>query len=441
MLTALLHPSLGIVVLACLASCYFAACQIALRDFSRPRMQELLDPEGTGNLDRYQTFLDEVPRLLVMTGFVRSLLNLIVVLAVLYLTELSFPDFPRLTAFSIAFLISGALVTIFSVGIPVSLAIYFPERMLAKTIGVLELGLLIFLPVASILNLVDPVVRRIWRPSEPQTPDEIVSQEVLSVVEEHQEEGQVDQTQREMLAAVFELPSTTAGQIMTPRTDIQGIEITAPIEEIKNAILRGGYSRLPVYQQSLDNIVGMLYAKDMIQFLGQSGPLDIRKILRDALMVPESKPLRELLAEFKARKVHIAIVLDEYGGTAGLVTIEDIIEEIVGDIQDEYENQQEKPSIRRIDERTFDVEARAYIDDLNEELGGELPEDEDYDTLGGFVFSTLGHIPTKGETFEFQNLRMTITDVDRTKVKAVRIELLESKPAESPESQEPERRE
>ena len=118
MLTALLHPSLGIVVLACLASCYFAACQIALRDFSRPRMQELLDPEGTGNLDRYQTFLDEVPRLLVMTGFVRSLLNLIVVLSVLYLTEMSYPELPKLTGYSIAFLISGTLVTLFSVGIP-----------------------------------------------------------------------------------------------------------------------------------------------------------------------------------------------------------------------------------------------------------------------------------------------------------------------------------
>ncbi len=423
-----------IALAACLGSCYFAACQIALKNFSRSRLQEMLDARRADDVNeqqgqaRYDRFIEELPRLLVMTGFVRSVLNLMIVLSVLYMTERLGPDLNKFVAYLIAFSISGVLSTVFSVTIPVSVAEHFPEKLLSVSIRLLEIGLIVFMPVGALLNVIDPIIKRFSRSSEQELNDQQISQEIISVVEEHKEQGAVDQTQRQMLEGVFELPSTTAGQIMTPRTDITGIEAGASLDEVKAAVLRGGYSRIPVYQQSLDNIVGVLYAKDLIEFLGQDKPIELRKILRQAMMVPESKPLRELLAEFKARKVHIAIVLDEYGGTAGLVTIEDIIEEIFGDIQDEYESQQERPAVRKTSDTTADVDARAYIDELKEQLGVELPEDADYDTLGGFVFSTLGHIPGVGEQFEYKNIRFTVTEAERTKVKTVRVEVLD-KPA------------
>jgi CBS domain containing-hemolysin-like protein len=227
-----------------------------------------------------------------------------------------------------------------------------------------------------------------------------------------------------MLEAVIELPNTTVEHIMTPRTEMTAIEVKASLEEIKQTIQREGHSRIPVYEDSVDNILGMLYAKDLIRFVGDGHQFDLRNVLRDALMVPEAKSVRDLLADFKARKVHIAVVLDEFGGTAGLVTIEDVIEEIIGDIEDEYEPAQDKPSYRMIDEQTVEVDARVYVDDLNEELGLSLPEDEDYDTVGGFVFSKLGHIPEEGEQLTFEELVLVVVEAEKNRVKRVRLENL-----------------
>jgi CBS domain containing-hemolysin-like protein len=293
---------------------------------------------------------------------------------------------------------------------------------------VLQLSYRLTLPMVSFLHLLDPLVRRISGASEnPQEEADRASEEVLSVVEEHESSGSVDEDQRQMIEAVFDLNNTSAGEIMTPRTEVVGIDVHASLEEIRKNVLEHGHSRIPVYEETIDQIVGILYAKDLIKHLGEApgSAFSLSKTMRQALLVPESKSVRDLLAEFKTRKVHIAIVLDEYGGTAGLVTIEDILEELVGDIQDEYEHTEEPPAVTKIDHSTAEVDARIHIDDLNDELGLELPEDEDYDTLGGFVFSTLGHIPQVGERFDFQDVAFTVTEAERTKVKRVRVELPE----------------
>ena len=282
----------------------------------------------------------------------------------------------------------------------------------------------VFLPITNLLHLADPLVRRISGVGEKANGDEQLSEELISVVEEH-EQGMVDEEQRDMIEAVVEFRSSTAGEIMTPRTDVIAIDVDADLAQIKQAVLEEGHSRVPVYRGTIDDIVGILYARDLITLLGTDQPLRLRDLLREVLLVPLTKSIRELLSDFKARKVHIAIVLDEYGGTAGLVTIEDVVEEIVGEIEDEYEDTEERPSIRRLDAHTIDVDGRVYIDDLNDELDLELPEDEDYDTVGGFVFSTLGHIPEAGESFEFDRVRVTVTEAHRTKVLSVRLQLLE----------------
>jgi len=177
-----------------------------------------------------------------------------------------------------------------------------------------------------------------------------------------------------------------------------------------------------VYEDNIDNIIGLIYAKDLLAEVGkESDDFSLRERMREAYFVPESKPLRSLLHEFQNQKLHIAVVLDEYGGTAGIVTLEDILEELVGEITDEYEETPPE-SIRRIDENTIEVDARTYVDDLNDDYELDLPEDEDYDTVGGFVFSRLGYIPKTGEHFEYANLTFTISSAEPRRVKRVRIQ-------------------
>lgn len=419
--------SIGIAILGSLLVCYFSACNIALKSPSRKRLADGLgtDPE----LDRVSLFYQRQPMLLLLTGTARVVLSLLVLLTVLYYFEETLIDWSRPAIYTLAFMIAVVLVSISAVAIPVSWARYQREGLLVLSLPLLYAMLVVFSPMIWSLHLFDPVVRRISGADLEDTDDNDLSEEVLSVVEDHEDGGEVDDVQKEMLEAVFDLSSTDAEQIMTPRTDVQGIEVDATIQDVKDAVMEHGHSRIPVYEQTIDNIVGILYAKDLIRHLGDDGPFDLRSILRDAMMVPESKNVGELLAEFKARKVHIALVLDEYGGTAGLVTIEDILEELVGEIQDEYEAAEETPSIHRVNETTLHVDARVEIDDLNDELQIGLPEDEDYDTVGGFVFATIGHIPRVGESFEFEGFRFTVTEAQRTHVVRIEVVALDSEDA------------
>lgn len=419
------NPFGWIALATCLIASYFAACHIALKNFSRTRLAELLNERGKAQ--RLEPFLAQLNDLQLMTGTLRTCLNLVVLLTILFFVDEKFTThaWSDINRYLLAFAISGILVSVFIVAIPLSWARYHCEGLLARSVLLLETMRWFFHPLTSTLHLLDPIVRRLSGGNLVDDNNDL-SDEVLSVVEERDDEGHVDENQKDMIEAVFEFGSTTVGEIMTPRTDVKGIDASAALPDIRKLIISDGHSRYPVYDESLDNVEGVLYAKDMLRFIGKNDQdgFNVKQVLRKAIMVPETKPVRALLSEFKAKKVHIAIVLDEYGGTAGLVTVEDIVEEIVGDIHDEHELSTEDPTIRRIDPTITDVDARVHVDDLNDELNVRMPEDEDYETVGGFVFSTLGHIPEIGETFEFDNLRFTVTDAERTKVNRVRIEVL-----------------
>jgi CBS domain containing-hemolysin-like protein len=425
------EPAIWIAVTASLIGCYFAACNVALKSFSRSRLAELLEAAGRGR--RFEPFVAQVDRLLIVTGIVRTGLSLIVLLAMLYFVQTRWNHWLPLVQYAVAFVAAGTLVSVFAVAVPVSWARYHRERLLTLSITPLQWTLWGLYPLVGLLHLLDPVVRRLSGSTRDPGGESDLSDEVLSVVEDHEHAATVDEAQKEMIEAVFEFPTRTAGEIMTPRTDVAGLEVEATLEQIKAAILDEGHSRIPVYEESLDHIVGVLYAKDLIRYLGQppeaasdGRKFDLRKLLREPYMVPESKSVRELLAEFKQRKVHMAIVLDEYGGTAGLVTIEDILEELVGEIRDEYEPGEAEPAMRAVGQGVYEVDARVDVDELHDELSLPLPEDRDYDTVGGFVFSRLGHIPVVGEQFEHEGFRFTVLAAERTRVRKVRIELLAS---------------
>ena len=416
--------SIWITALACLLSGYFGACHVALKTFSRKKLADLLASKN--KLDRLDILVDRLIRLQLITGTIRSTMGLVVLLAVLYGTRVRFPEWNQWAMYAVSLLIAGALVSVFSVAIATSWARYQREQLLAWSVPILQSMLWLFTPLVMLLHLADPIIRRIAGADQDPDTESDISDEVLSVVEDHQDGETVDEEQKDMIEAVFELPSTDAGEIMTPRTDVVGLPADADLEQVKQHVAEHGHSRVPVYNENLDSIVGILYVKDLIKYLGDGASFKLADILREPLHVPESKSVSALLRDFKSKKVHLAIVVDEYGGTAGLITIEDILEEIVGDIQDEYELHEEPERFHRIDARTAEADARIYIDDLNDRFEIELPEDDDYDTLGGFVVATLGRIPETGVSFDHEGLRFTVIAAERTKVLRVRVEQLAS---------------
>jgi len=292
------------------------------------------------------------------------------------------------------------------------------------SIGLLHVVRLLLLPVTKFMHGIDAAVRKIAG-ARPEVEAEEIENEILSAVEEGVKEGVVDRQERQIIESVIEFRDTQAGQIMTARPEIVALEVGAGLEEVKRTIEESGHSRVPVYDGTLDHIVGILYARDLLRYLGGTmiERFDLRSVVRSPLFVPETKPLRDLLMEFRLQKVHIAIVLDEYGGTAGLLTIEDILEELVGEISDEHEPQ-EPAMIRRLDDQTFDVDARVYVTDVNRQCGLSIPEDAGYDTIGGFVTVTVGAIPQEGAVFDHDGAWFTVLEAEPQRVMRLRIELL-----------------
>jgi CBS domain containing-hemolysin-like protein len=253
-----------------------------------------------------------------------------------------------------------------------------------------------------------------------------LEQQILEMVSEGELHGAVDEEEKEMIESVIELTDTRVEEIMTPRTDVVAIPRDASLDEVLGTVRAKGHSRIPVYDDTIDTILGVLYAKDLL-LRDERVPFDLSAIMRKVLFIPESKLVRELLREFQEQKLHIAVVLDEYGGTAGLVTIEDILEELVGEIRDEYDPTA-PAELKLIDEGTAEVDARMRIDDLNDQLDIELPEDEDYETIGGFVFSRMGKIPKVGERYEHDNVAIQVIAAEARRIIRLRLSVAPQSP-------------
>ena len=234
------------------------------------------------------------------------------------------------------------------------------------------------------------------------------------------EEGELDEGEREMIHGVVDFADKVAREMMVPRTDMVALPSSAALPEAVAVVRQHGHSRVPVYTDSVDNIVGLLYARDLMAALLQGRrEAPLASLLRPAYFVPEGKPVGDLLREMQRRQVHMAIVIDEYGGTAGLITIEDLLEEIFGEIQDEYDLAEEA-TIRRLDEQTALVDGRVAVDEVAQAFGVELPEGE-FDSIGGLVLGELGRLPAQGEVLQVNGLELTVEKVSRQRVQQVRV--------------------
>jgi len=410
-----------------LLTTFFSSANLALRHISWTKLEEALAQKNRAERVSFmrQRHFDFV----CSTAVFRVLSNLLLLLILVYYFSAVWAEHPKSSFLSLlsAFAISGLVLMVFSVGIPHAWAKYSGTYLLVWFYPLLVLLVRIMWPIVKFLTIFDPMVRRLAgvTPHDANERLEEKQEELLIAVEVGEKEGVVNEEEKEMIQSVLEFRETTAGEIMTPRTEVVGIEVNTKLPAIIETVINNGHSRYPVYEESIDHIVGMLYAKDLLCDLNQpDGSKSIKQRLRKPFFVPESKNLRDLLHDFQNQKVHLAVVLDEYGGTAGVVTIEDILEEIVGEITDEYEPPQAEP-LQRIDERTIEVDARYDVDELNDQCNLHIPEDEAYETIGGFAFSKLGSIPHTGQTFDHENLHFTIIDAGQRKINRLRIEIAE----------------
>ena len=311
---------------------------------------------------------------------------------------------------------------------PKRIGMQIPEKVAFKVVGILLFIAKAAKPFVKVLAFSTNAIVRLLGFDPNANEEQVTEEEIRMMVDVGEEKGVIEFTQKEMIDNIFEFDDLDVGDIMTHRTEMTAIEVTRSLREVAELAVENGYSRIPVFEDDPDSIVGILYAKDLLKFVGHDIPEDltISQVMRKALYVPETQSCGDLFKSMNESRTQFAIVVDEYGGTAGIVTLEDVIESIVGNIQDEYDDEEEE--IRQINETTFTVDGTTDLDEINELVGTDLPEG-DYDTLGGFVISLLGYLPSESNeelpiVAEYENLRFTILSLDERRIDEIQIEIL-----------------
>jgi CBS domain containing-hemolysin-like protein len=330
---------------------------------------------------------------------------------------------PDAMEIAIASVVSVLLIWFATSVVAGAIAAYLGASLVVRGVPVLRFLDLVLGPLATVTILVDEAVRRL---SGANLREHEVEDRLRRSIEDTTLGGGLDEAAAEMLENVVEFTSTEVGTVMTPRTDIEGLPMTQDLGTVRDFIAEAGHSRIPVYGENLDDILGILYVKDLVPWLGnESAEFRLDRLLRQPIRVPETKPVKDLLRDFQRSEVHLAIVVDEYGGTSGLVTIEDVLEEIVGEIQDEHDTAEEQPpSADEVSPGRWELDARYQIYDLNELLEVELPEDDDFDTVAGYILERLGRVPEAGESLEADGLRFEVLEATPTRIDRVAVERL-----------------
>ncbi|WP_256003104.1 hemolysin family protein [Pedobacter deserti] len=326
----------------------------------------------------------------------------------------------------IAFLFITVMHIVFGELAPKSVAI---QRPVATTLFVslpLQAFYWVFRPFIFVLNGLANVILKLFGISSVGGHESVHStEELYYLLDQGKESGALDTNEHELIKNVFDFNERVVKNIMVPRTKISGVELSAPRQEVIAMVINEGYSRMPVYDEQIDKIVGIVHAKDILPLLADNKDWALKDIIRKPYFVPETKKINDLLSELQQKRIQIAIVIDEFGGTAGMVTLEDIVEEIVGEIQDEYD--EEKPIVERVSDNEFIVNAYATVYDVNEHLPHDLPEDGDFDTVGGLVSHSFGKIPEVGDSEECYGYLFTILKKTEQNIETIKLELVINK--------------
>jgi putative hemolysin len=301
--------------------------------------------------------------------------------------------------------------------VPRSIAITHAERVALAVIVPITVFDRIFLLPIMMVNAVTRAILKLFGIQMMRLAPVVSEEELRVLVEAGEEQGVIEEQEKEMIQSIFEFTDTIAREVMTPRVDIKAVPATATGQELIKLVRETGHTRIPVYEGSLDNIIGIIHAKDLLRYCETGGKFSLREVMRPAFFVPESKRVVELLQDMRRQRTHMAILQDEYGGTSGLVTLEDLVEEIVGEIQDEYDVEPE-PQVETLPDGSLLIDAKLHLDDASELLGIAL-ESEEFDTLGGYVFGQLGHQPTEGETVRVDGWELRVHAIEGHRIRLV----------------------
>jgi len=406
----------------------------SLRGFSRHQLEEICRRRDA--LDRFGQILRFHERVaLGIEHFVIAAVVLVVTTA----TWRVWTAYPNSGIPDATYLLGGVLVGTVTLAasviwIPWTVTRLWAEPLLYHTWRVWRLGSQIAIPLVTCTRLVDGIFHRLAGRTAQVVDEESFEEEIRTIVTEGHREGLLEEDAREMIEGVIELGDADVSELMTPRTDMHMLHVDVSWEEMLEYVIAVGHTRIPVFRNNRDDVIGILYSKDLLPELAKSQTADrppFAELLRKPYFVPETKAVDDLLEEFQQTRNHMAIVLDEYGGVSGLVTIEDVLEEIVGEIVDEYDDDLVE-EIKRIDTGTCEALGRVHVDQINELMGIDLPEDDDFDTIGGFVFSELGHIPAPSESFVWhETVRVIVLEASRRRIERVRLERVDQKARES----------
>jgi len=431
-----------ILLLLILFNAAYAATEMAVITLNDSKVRKMAE-EGDKNSRKIVKFMDHPTRFLstiqvgiIFAGFFASAFAANKFAAPLTAAIDPAGRLPWLGTVSVIFItiILSCFTLVYGELVPKRIAMRHPFKVIKYTIGLLIFTAAILRPFVYFLTFATNLSLRIIGINPAEHEKTVTEEEIRMMVDVGRESGSIHENEKEMIENIFEFNDTQVSEIMTHRTNIVSLEVTADFQEVLAVAVNEKFTRIPVYRDSIDNIIGILHIKDLLTLAvdGMEQPFSLEKMIREPFIVPETKTIDETFHEMQKEHEQIAVVIDEYGGTAGIITMEDLLEEIVGNMQDEYDEEDEE--IIRQDENTLIVDGMTSLDEISDELDIELPQDRDYDTIAGMVIDLLGRIPDEDEHPEITFSHMTFTVLEMEEKRIAKIKITINKPAENPKS-------
>jgi len=414
--------SILIIIFCLILIALLSSSEVAFIAVNRIRLRHLIE-KGIENAKTAQKIRDQHGQLfsaVILSG------NLFTVLATSVGTALAIDFFGKDKediGIIVATVVMTFLTVVFGELAPKTFAVSHAEKVALSMARPIEIYIRIISPFVAIFNKLSNSIIRLFGGEIKPAPQFLTEEEMMAMISIGEEEGAIEKEEKEMLHRVFEFGDKKVSEAMVPRTEIVSVPEDAVIEDAIELLAANGYSRYPVIKETVDNIIGVLYVKDILMKMEKEDVTKntpIKRFIRDAYYIPESKMVTELLDEMQKNKFQIAIIVDEHGGTAGLITLEDIMEEIVGGLQDEFEAIGAEKEVEIIDERTFIVAGSTGLDEVNELVGVDL-KSEEFNTIGGFLFGLFGHLPKIGEQLRYHELRFLILEMEGKKIEKIKI--------------------
>jgi putative hemolysin len=405
---------IDILIICLVLSALFSASETALMSLSKIRVKQMIENREKG-ANRINKLLSDPSRLLSAILIGNNVVN---IGASSLMTSLAIDAFGN-TGVGVATGIMTLLILVFGEITPKSLAAKNSEKISVRLSGFIEFVTNLLTPISFVLNIITDFLVKLLGGEVDKKKPFITQEELKTIVNVSYKEGVLEGEEKDMIYNVFDFSDSQVNDVMVPRTEIVAIDVDLPYEEIIKIINKEQYSRIPVYENTIDNIIGILYVKDLLFLdVNKESPFDLRKYIRQPYFTPEYKSIKELFKEMRTNRNHMVVIIDEYGGTEGIVTIEDVVEEIVGDIEDEYDKKIKEIEVIKEDE--YLVNGNVRIDIINELIGTHI-ESEDFDTIAGFVIGIIDRLPEAGEEIEYENIRFIIENIDRNRIKKIRI--------------------